>query len=94
MANAGAVYYVAVSPSPVLRPLTGVSVAPKKGILINLNVRTVDRCYEANGWTGFSTVYVTERYLTFSHVVAVALPTPFVMHEPEPSGPGVVCPTA
>jgi hypothetical protein len=53
-------------------------------------------CYEPTGWTGTNVFYVKERFLFFTHWVAVTFQIPWIFHQP--ANPGdepakdLVCP--
>ena len=74
------------------RPVAGLSLRPGQAIYVGIPARMSYRCYFPNGWTGADVFYVEERFLFFTHWVAIPLATPLVFHEPEPGGANMVCP--
>jgi len=68
------------------RPVAGVSVAPGQYILVGIPVRLSGTCYQPDGWTGVNVFYVKERFLTFTHWVAVPDARPWVFHDPANPG--------
>jgi hypothetical protein len=86
-------YMPADGPRPARgRPVAGLSLRPGHTILVGMPVRMSGACHVPNGWTGLSVFYVKERFLIFTHWVAIPLGTPLIFHEPEPGGTGMVCP--
>ncbi len=74
------------------RPVAGLSLRPGQSIYVGIPARMSGRCYAPNGWTGLDVFYVEERFLFFTHWVAIPLAPPLVFHEPEPGGANMVCP--
>jgi hypothetical protein len=68
--------------SPVVR----VSLAPDRSIVIGIPVRMNGPCYDPNGWTSTNVFYVKERFLFFTHWVAVQFPIPILLHQPSYPG--------
>jgi hypothetical protein len=88
-----ALYLPADGPRPASgRPVAGLSLRPGQAIFVGIPVRMSGDCHVPNGWTGLRVFYVKERFLIFTHWVAIPLGTPLMFHEPEPSGAGMVCP--
>ena len=74
------------------KPVAGLSLGPGQAIDVGIPVRISGACHTPNGWTGLNFFYVKERFLIFTHWVAIPLGTPLIFHEPEPHGPGMACP--
>lgn len=72
--------------------MAGLSLRPGHTIYVGIPARMSGRCYVPDGWTGLDVFYVEERFLFFTHWVAIPLATPLVFHEPEPGGANMVCP--
>jgi hypothetical protein len=72
-------------------PVSGLSLRPGQTIEVAIPVRMSGACYVRAGWTGLTVFYVKERFLAFTHWVAVPLGTPLIFHEPE-NGAGFACP--
>jgi hypothetical protein len=77
----------------------GVTLLPGQGMALGIPLRMSGLCYDPSGWTGTDVFYVKERYLFFTHWVAVRFQPSLIMHEPSnPGGPGaepakdIVCP--
>jgi hypothetical protein len=62
--------------------VAGVSLAPGQVMTLGIPLRMPSACYITGGWTGTDTFYVKDRFLAFSHWVAVTLPSPLVLREP------------
>jgi hypothetical protein len=81
--------------NPLPQRLAGLSIVPNQTITIELKFRFVSECYIQYGWTGFNTVYVRTRYVTFSHTLRISLPLTFIFHEPATVGAnGLICPAS
>jgi len=74
------------------RPIAGLTLGPGQAILVGIPARMSGACHVPNGWTGLKFFYVKERFLIFTHWVAIPLGTPLIFHEPEPRGAGMACP--
>jgi hypothetical protein len=74
------------------RPVAGLSLRPGQAIYVGIPMRMSGPCYVPNGWTGLNVFYVKERFLIFTHWVAIPLGTPLIFHEPERPGANMVCP--
>ena len=64
------------------RPVAGLSLAPGQYILVGIPLRISGTCYEPGTGTGTDAVYVQERYLFFTHWVAVRLQQPLILQQP------------
>lgn len=53
---------------------------------IGVPLRLSGTCYDPQGWTEVDHFYVEERFLTFTHWVAVPLAIPLLFHEPAVRG--------
>jgi hypothetical protein len=75
------------------RPVKGLSLGPGESIVVGIQVRMADSCYVSGGGWSTDQFWVQERYLTFTHWVAIPLEVPVLMREPEPAGAGagLVC---
>jgi len=67
-------------------PVAGLSLAPGESVLVGVPVRPSGTCYDPNGWTGVDTFYVEERFLFFTHWVAVKFQIPWIFHGPANPG--------
>jgi hypothetical protein len=74
------------------RPVRGLSLQPGQAIQVGIPVRMTYPCVDPSGWTGLDVLYVQERFLTFTHWVAVPLGIPLIFREPEP-GARSICPS-
>jgi hypothetical protein len=61
---------------------SSVSLAPGQVMDVGIPLRMSGRCYDPNGYAGDSTFYVKERFLLFTHWVAVQFPLPWTFHNP------------
>ena len=50
-------------------------------------LRMRSACYTPGGWTGINTFYVKDRFLDFSHWVAIQVQSPLLLRQP--TAPGV-----
>jgi hypothetical protein len=66
--------------------VAGVSLAPGQLIAFGIPLRLRSACYTPGGWTGIDTFYVEERFLAFSHWVAVRVQSPLLLRSPADSG--------
>lgn len=62
-------------------PVAGLSLAPGESILVGVPVRLSGTCYDPNGWFSVSTFYVKERFLFFTHWVAVTFQIPWIFRQ-------------
>ena len=74
------------------KPVAGLTLRPGQAIVVGIPARLSSACYEPNGWTGVDFFYVKERFLLFTHWVAIPLGTPLIFHQPEAHAPGMACP--
>jgi hypothetical protein len=76
--------------------VVGVSLPPGQGMSLGIPLKMSAICYTQGSWTGIDVIYVKERFLLFTHWVAVQFQPSLIMHQPEsPFGePGkdLVCP--
>jgi hypothetical protein len=88
-----AMYLPEYGPRPAMgRRVAGLSLRPGQAIVVGIPARLRSACYVPNGWTGVNVFYVKERFLFFTHWVAIPLGTPLIFHEPEADAPGMACP--
>ncbi|MGO9910669.1 MAG: hypothetical protein ACLPQS_05860 [Acidimicrobiales bacterium] len=93
--SVGAVRYYSMSgrtPSTG-RSVRGLVLGPNSDVYIGLPVRFVSACTEG-GFTELDQFYVQERYLIFTHWVAIPFGQPIMMKSPampNQSGAGIVC---
>lgn len=80
------------------RPVVGMTLGAGQTIQLGIPVRLTSACH-SNGWTGLDVFYVQERFLAFTHWVAIPLGTPLTFHQPsivkvqpKPGGP-FTCPS-
>jgi hypothetical protein len=70
--------------------VVGVKLPPGQGMWLGIPLRMSGICYDPNGWTGIDVFYVKERFLFFTHLVAIYFQPNVVMNEPSnPGGRGV-----
>ena len=69
-------------PSGIVRPAAGLSLGPGQEARIAIPVRLGGPCYERQGFNTADTFYVEERFLTFTHWVAISFATPWLFHQP------------
>jgi hypothetical protein len=62
--------------------IRNVSLSPEQGLILGIPLRMSGICYDPNGWTGNDVVYVKERFLFFTHWVAVRVQSPWILHQP------------
>jgi hypothetical protein len=86
-------YLPEYGPRPAMgRRVAGLSLRLGQAIVVGIPARLRSACYAPNGWTGVNVFYVKERFLFFTHWVAIPLGTPLMFHEPESDAPGMACP--
>ena len=73
-------------PTGIVRLAAGLSLAPGQAAQIAIPVRLGGPCYERQGWTTADTFYVEERFLTFTHWVAISFAIPWLFHQPADPG--------
>jgi hypothetical protein len=66
--------------------VAGISIAPGQMIRVGIPVRMSGTCYDPAGWTGTDVFYVKERFLFFTHWVAVNFERSYILRAP--SNPG------
>jgi hypothetical protein len=80
-----------------IRPAAGLSLGPGQVMRIWIPMRLNGTCYETGSWSEVESFYVEERYLTFTHWVAVPLGIPLTFLYPEYPGQvpakDLTCPT-
>lgn len=84
------------SPLPAPRPVAGLALGPGQVMRIGIPVRLSNACYIKGSWSEDVAFYVKERFLIFTHWVAVPLGIPLVFQQPsEPQVPAadVACPS-
>jgi hypothetical protein len=84
------------SPLPAARPIAGLALGPGQVMRIGIPVRLSNACYIKGSWSGDVSFYVKERFLIFTHWVAVPFGTPLLFQQPsEPQVPAkdVACPS-
>ena len=69
-----------------VRPAAGLSLGPDRTMRIGIPVRLSGTCYDAQGWNEVDYFYVEERFLTFTHWVAVPLEVPLLFRQPANPG--------
>lgn len=78
-----------VPAGPARAMIAGLSLAPGQAAQIAIPVRLGGPCYERQGWITADTFYVEERFLTFTHWVAISFAIPWLFHQPaDPPGAG------
>ncbi len=85
LTSAGTVRWLRLGPAhaPSLGSFpSSVSLAPDQVIDVGIPLRMSGRCYDPNGYFGDSTFYVEERFLLFTHWVAVQFPLQWIFHSP------------
>jgi hypothetical protein len=73
------------------RPVSGNSVAgltlrPGEDVYVGIAVRMSDTCYDPGSFVTFDTFYVKERFLSFTHWVAITPGSPFIFRQPTSPG--------
>jgi hypothetical protein len=76
------------TPSTSGRIAASVSLAPGEFMYVGIPLRMSGRCYDPNGWSGNDVFYVKERFLFFTHWVAVHVQSPWILHAPADPGNG------
>lgn len=69
-----------------IRPAAGLSLGPGQVMRIWIPMRLNGTCYETGSWSEVESFYVEERYLTFTHWVAVPLGFPLLFLFPNDPG--------
>jgi hypothetical protein len=73
-------------PTGIARPAAGLSLGSGQAAQIAIPVRLGGPCYERQGWNTADTFYVEERFLTFTHWVAISFAIPWLFHQPADPG--------
>jgi len=84
------------SPLPAARPVAGLTLGPGQVIRIGIPVRLSSGCYIKGSWSEVVDFYVKERFLIFTHWVAVPFGIPLLFQDPsDPQVPAqdVACPS-
>lgn len=84
------------SPLPAARPVAGLTLAPGQVMHFGIPVRLDSACYIKGSWWEDVDFYVRERFLIFTHWVAVPFGNPLLLRDPPVPGshPGdVACPS-
>ncbi len=93
--SAGRVHYAPFEFPTALHAGTlgsGLSIPPGEAISIGVPVRFSNDCFEASGWATVTTLWVKERYLTFTQWVEIPIGQTLVAQEPVPRGsPASTC---
>jgi hypothetical protein len=66
--------------------VAGLSLRPGQDIYVSIPVRLSGTCYEPGSYDTTGALYVKERFLAFTHWVAITFDTPFIFRHP--SNPG------
>jgi hypothetical protein len=81
------------------RSVAGISLPPDQGMSLGIPLQMSGICHDPAGWTYVDVSYVKERFLIFTHWVAVHFQPSLIMHSVSPpGGPGaepardLVCP--
>jgi hypothetical protein len=70
------------SPLPAARPIAGLTLGPGQVMRVGIPVRLSSGCYIKGSWSGDVAFYVKERFLIFTHWVAVPFTTPLLFRDP------------
>jgi len=73
---------------------TSVSLAPGELAYVGIPLRMSGRCYDPVGYTGGDTFYAKERFLFFTHWVAVKVDSAWILHSPADPGNGSPTPAS
>jgi hypothetical protein len=66
--------------------VAGVSLPPGQGLILGIPVRMRSACYITGGWTSIDAFYVEDRFLAFTHWVAVQVQSPLLLRQPDDAG--------
>jgi hypothetical protein len=66
--------------------VAGLSLPPGQGLRLGIPLRMPSACYITGSWSGIDTFYVKERFLTFTHWVAVQVQSPLLLRQPDAPG--------
>jgi hypothetical protein len=89
---AGPVHWMLQYPSPHRSgpvsgaSVAGVSLAPGQGLTLGIPLRMPSACYITGSWSGIDTFYVKDRFLAFTHWVAVQVQSPLLLRQPDDAG--------
>jgi hypothetical protein len=76
-----------LQPAPTSgRSVAGLSLRPGEDIYVGIPVRLSGTCYDKQGFETTDVMYVRERFLTFTHWVAVTFQIPFIFRQPSYPG--------
>lgn len=74
-------------PGPVSgTSVAGVSFAPGQAITLGIPLRLRSACYITGSWSGIDAFYVKDRFLAFTHWVAVQVQSPLLLRQPDDTG--------
>jgi hypothetical protein len=66
--------------------VAGVSLPPDQGLRLGIPLRMPSACYITGSWNTIDPFYVKERFLTFTHWVAVQVQSPLLLRAPDDAG--------
>jgi hypothetical protein len=66
--------------------VAGLSLRPGEDIYVGIPVRLSGSCYDKTSYDTTNILYVKERFLSFTHWVAITFPLPYMFREPLPPG--------
>ena len=66
--------------------VAGLSLRPGEDIYVGIPVRLSGTCYQPGSYATTDVLYVKERFLSFTHWVAITFDIPFVFRQPSPPG--------
>lgn len=62
--------------------VAGLTLRPGQDIYVGIPVRLSGTCYDKQGFGTTDVMYVKERFLSFTHWVAITFDTPFIFRQP------------
>jgi hypothetical protein len=69
--------------SPVSgRSVVSVSLPPRQSLILGIPLRMTGSCYTSNAWSATDVFYVKERFLFFTHWVAIKFQPSLLLHQP------------
>jgi hypothetical protein len=68
-------------PTGIVRPAAGLPLGPGQEARIAIPVRLGGTCYDTQSFNTADTFYVEERFLTFTHWVALSFTVPYLFHQ-------------
>ena len=71
---------------PSGRFVAGLVLPPGQGMALGIPLQMNGVCYDPGGWTHTDVFYVKERFLFFTHWVAVSFQPGLILHTPSPPG--------